>query len=212
MKYYGFSTRDYLILNSIFFNKEVSVLEIGVGTGSTAKRIIKRKVKEFYGIDISKEAIDCLKSVYFNNSSVKFYAIDVCEDLSLNKKFDIIFSADTLEHVVSPKEYFNFIAGHLDIFGTAVVTFPNESQKSHHGVSWFDNKKDFFKIINKAGLKAIQLYEVRISFWHKNIKKYLWDLPKSLILLLFGNSSASLPQAFEQTKAFQISQKKQYQN
>ena len=48
MKYHGFSTRDYLILDNIPISKEISVLEIGVGTGSTAELIIGR-VKEFCG-------------------------------------------------------------------------------------------------------------------------------------------------------------------
>ena len=42
-----------------------------------------------------------------------------------------------------------------------------------------------------------------ITIWHKVIRKYLWDLPKSLISR--QNTSIS-PQTFEQTEAFQIIQ------
>ena len=42
-----------------------------------------------------------------------------------------------------------------------------------------------------------------ITIWHKVIRKYLWDLPKSLISR--QNMTIS-PQTFEQTEAFQVLQ------
>ena len=129
MRYHGFSTRDYLILDNIPISNEMSVLEIGVGTGSTAELIIG-KVKKFYRVDISKELIELLSAIYRNNNSVNFYCLDVCSDAFLGKRFDVIYSGDTLEHVKQPKGFFNFILRHLSFNGVAVVTFPNESQKS----------------------------------------------------------------------------------
>jgi len=129
MTYHGFSTRDYLILDNIPISKEISVMEIGVGTGSTADLIIG-KVRKYCGVDISADLIGWLKSVYNREDSVKFYAIDVCGNEFLDEKFDVIFSADTLEHVKSPKRYFNFIAKHLSSDGIVLITFPNESEKA----------------------------------------------------------------------------------
>jgi len=63
MRYHGFSTRDYLILDNIPISKEISVLEIGIGTGSTAELIVD-KVKEFCGVDISAEIIEMLNHIY----------------------------------------------------------------------------------------------------------------------------------------------------
>ena len=203
MKYHGFSTRDYLILDNIPINKqEISVLEIGVGTGSTAELIIGR-VKEFCGVDISRELIEVLSATYRNNNSVNLYCLDVCSDASLGKRFDVIYSADTLEHVKQPKGFFNFIVRHLSFDGIAVVTFPNESEGKHHGITWFNNKIDLLMLIDSVGLKVVNLSEVRGTIWHKIIRKYLWDLPKSLISR--QNMTIS-PQTFEQTEAFQILQ------
>ncbi len=43
MRYHGFAAIDYLLLNNISLNKNSYVLEIGVGTGSTANLIISGK-------------------------------------------------------------------------------------------------------------------------------------------------------------------------
>ena len=117
----------------------------------------------------------------------------------LNKKFDIIISADALEHVKLPKNYFNFIRRHLKSDGTALITFPNESKEKHHGITWFDNKKELMKLINEFNFEIIELKEVRQTFWHKFVKNFLWNIPKSIIY-----KSKNKPQVFEDTKAFQI--------
>ena len=63
MRYYGFATIDYLILQNLHFCRDSSVLEIGVGTGSTARLIIGN-VKKFSDIDISEKTVEQLNLVY----------------------------------------------------------------------------------------------------------------------------------------------------
>ncbi|MBA7510281.1 hypothetical protein ES705_02257 [subsurface metagenome] len=189
-----------MILDNIPIGKETSVLEIGVGTGSTAELIVAR-VKEFCGVDISKEIIEVLNSFYVNNVCVNMYCLDVCSDVSLGKRFNVIYSTDTLEHVKQPKVFFNFIVRHLFFDGVAVVTFPNESEEKHHGITWFNSKADLLMLIDRVGLRVINFYEVRGTTWHRIIRKYLWELPKSLVS---RQNMTTLPQTFEQTEAFQI--------
>ena len=202
MRYCGLPLRDKLILKNIKINKNSSVLEIGCGLGSIIDKFIK-KIKEYHGLDISPKTIDYLSSLYKNVNNIKFHITDVCkENVFLNKKFDVIISADTLEHVKSPKNYFNFIRRHLKSDGTALIIFPNESEKKHHGITWFNNKKELIKLINQSSLKIIELKEIQETLSHKIIKKFLWNIPKSLIY-----KSKNKPQVFEDTKAFQIVQK-----
>ena len=202
MRYLGLSLRDKLILRNIKINKNFSVLEIGCGLGSIIDKFIK-KIKEYHGVDISLKTINYLNSLYKNQDKIKFYTIDVCQkDVSLNKKFDIIISADTLEHVKSPRNYFNFIRKHLKSDGSALIIFPNESEKKHHGITWLKNKQQLIELIDNSELRIIELKEVQQTFWHKIIKKLLWNIPKSLIY-----KSKNKPQIFEDTKAFEIVQK-----
>lgn len=203
MRYHSFSTRDYLILDNIPVSKEISVLEVGVGTGSTAA-LLADKVKEFCGVDISAEIIKMLNHIYNNNNCVNMYCLDVCGNASLGKRFNVVYSADTLEHVKQPKGFFNFIARHLFFDGIAVVTFPNESEGKHHGITWFNSKADLSMLIDSAGLRVINFYEIRGTTWYKIIRKYLWELPKSLVSRVSRQNMITPPQTFEETEAFQI--------
>jgi 2-polyprenyl-3-methyl-5-hydroxy-6-metoxy-1,4-benzoquinol methylase len=199
MKYYSFNTRDYLILEHIPLDRNLTLLEIGVGLGSIAERV-SGKIKTYCGVDIACEVIDYLSSLYKNSNSVKWRCLDVCQETSsLNEKFDIIFSAHTLEHVDFPQGYFNFIKKHLKSNGFAFVVFPNETKDKHHGITWFYSKNELIEIIDKANLKAMKLLEVKETIWHRTIKKLFWELPKSIIL-----TEKTTPQTFEQTRAFKI--------
>lgn len=199
MRYCSFNTRDYLILKHLGLKKDLSVMEIGVGLGSIIDEVIG-KVKEYCGVDISYGVIDYLKSIYKHNDSISFYCLDVCKNSSfLNKKFDIIFSADTLEHVESPQGFFNFIERHLKPDGIVLITYPNESKNKHHGIIWFDNKKDLLEVIERAEFRIIALFEVKKTVWHRMIRKLFWEIPRWIILRNKKN-----PQIFEETEAFKI--------
>jgi hypothetical protein len=126
--------------------------------------------------------------------------MDVCNNLYLGRQFDIVFSADTLEHVRSPIGFFHFISRHLSADGVALVTFPNESERRHHGISWFTKKEDLLELIDGSGLEANNLCEVRKTFYHKVIEALLWRLPKSIV----GGAWKISPQSFEDTQAFAI--------
>jgi cyclopropane fatty-acyl-phospholipid synthase-like methyltransferase len=199
MTFYSFATIDYLILENLHFEKDSSVIEIGVGTGSTARLIIGN-VKDFFGVDISKGAIEQLNFLYRHNKKAQFYVMDVCNNSYLGRKFDIVFSADTLEHVKSPMGFFHFIARHLSPDGVALVTFPNESERKHHGISWFNRKEDLLELIDYSGLEISNLCEVKKTFYHKFIEALLWRLPKSIV----GRRCRISPQSFEDTQAFAI--------
>lgn len=199
MRYRSFHTRDYLFLKNIKFNKNLSVLEIGTGLGSIVDDF-KGKIKEYYGVDIAPETIDYLSSQYKKNSSVNLFCLDVCSlSSNLNKKFDVIISADTLEHVELPQNYFNFIERHLKNDGIALVTFPNESKEKHHGITWFEKKSDLFDVILKNNLRIVRLCEVKNTPWHLFVKKYFWQFPKYLI-----SKNKENPQVFDGTEAFNI--------
>lgn len=201
MKYLGFATRQYLLKKYIPDSYNLSVLEIGVGSGSTSDFIIKQgNVEEFVGLDISAELIEYLSFEYKNFDFVKWYCLDVCKDRSnLNKQFDFVYSADTLEHVENPVGYFRFINKHLKSKGSALVTYPNESEEDHHGIIFFNTKDELLDVVADSGLKVSKLIEVRHTLWHILVKNIFWKFPKSIIS---GNDSKA--QTFEKTLGFEI--------
>ena len=199
MQYHGFFTRDYLVLENVRMERETSILEIGVGTGSLVESL-KRKYSKYHGVDISCEMITALKSVYAGRPEVVFTCADACDqNFSLGEKFEVIVSMDTFEHVHIPSIFLSFIKKHLSTKGIVLLVYPNESEERHHGVSWVRSKNELIRMIDNNNLKVTKLFEVNKSIWHKAIKIFLWDIPKKLFI-----REDVKPQTFEETKAFNI--------
>ena len=63
-----------------------SVLEVGCGTGEFANDLIKKKLSNYIGVDISEEVIEVAKSKV-NHPNFKFIATDFLE-VEIDTKFD----------------------------------------------------------------------------------------------------------------------------
>lgn len=201
LNYKGLRTRDYLILQHIKVDRNDSILEIGIGTGTMIEKLSKN-VNKYVGIDISESLINYLKKFYSKKNNVVLQVLDVCSNSILDTKFDTIISADTLEHVVLPDNFFLFTSRHLLSGGHAIITYPNESKDSHHGITWFNNKSELLKTIDASGLKVEYMYEVKETKWNVGVRKVLWNFPRAVILKMKNDKNS--PQSFEQTYAFQI--------
>jgi len=199
MRYQGFATRDYFILEHVRLGPMSSVMEIGVGAGSTTERLIG-KVKAYAGVDISRETVEQLAEAYKEEPSTEFHHVDACSDNGLDREFDVIFSADTLEHVEDPAAFFRFIARHLVSGGEASVLFPNESEGRRHGVTWFVDKQQLMGAVDGSGLKVTEMLQVKKTVPHALLERILWRLPRAI----FKSSRQDKPQTFEDTQAFKI--------
>ena len=81
---------------NFFSNKKYDVLDAacGVGYGSY---LISKNCKSIIGVDFSKSAIQYAKN-YYKRKNIKFINMDIL-NLKENKKFDLIVSLETLEHL-----------------------------------------------------------------------------------------------------------------
>lgn len=79
--------RETSNMPDILKNKEV--LEVGAGNGKTLHTIIKQKPKSITAIDISREAINILKSL-FKEKNIKFINESIIRTTLKKERFDII--------------------------------------------------------------------------------------------------------------------------
>jgi len=91
----------YENLEKIIPKKEISVLDIGCGSGYIRKIFFDLKYKLFYtGVDIKKHNdFDNFNNYSLENNFIK----SKIEDFQTNKKFDLIFSICALEHIKDDK-------------------------------------------------------------------------------------------------------------
>lgn len=83
-----------------FINKNESLLDLGVGTGTFIK-LVQNKVKKIYGIDIDNESIKIFNKKFknINKISIKQGNIKEIAKIYNNRKFDYITALDVLEHI-----------------------------------------------------------------------------------------------------------------
>ena len=168
-----------------------SVLDIGCGSALKLIRIIYPECKEIYGIDIGLNR-NFFRKTYGLNT---LYDDDIeSPQLVLDKKFDLIISADVIEHLENPDNLIKYIkkfshkktlivisTPERDIVrGLKAVRTPNKS----HIREW--NFKEFERYLQSRNLKLLyhtllNAYRIPIDF--KSIKKIKSDLKTHLALI-----------------------------
>jgi len=86
--------------------------DIGCGNGIIIPELLKRKIKKYYGLDISNKLIAIAKKKYLNEVKKNKVEFKVGNALKLpypKNKFDIIFSLATMHHLPSEKNHLKFL-------------------------------------------------------------------------------------------------------
>ena len=102
--------------------KGKTVLDAGCGTGDLPHLIAKKRAKHVFGIDYSNEAIGVAQRSYHEKN-----LLFECTDISQlrGKKFDVITTLGTLEHVDDPLAVLKKLKSMLNPGGSLIVTCPN---------------------------------------------------------------------------------------
>jgi len=85
-------------------------------------QIIKDNSKEVIGLDNDKKMIKVL-----NNKGFKMIHGNA-ENFNLNKKFDVIFAGELIEHLTNLEGFFNSIKNNLKENGKFILTTPNSTR------------------------------------------------------------------------------------
>lgn len=81
-----------------------NILEFGPGTGMFTQYFYNKNIKEYYGLEISDVAVNKLKDKY---KGFSFFAENIVNDdiySCINVKFDLIFSAEYLMHIIDDND------------------------------------------------------------------------------------------------------------
>jgi len=110
-----------VLLNNIVQNYEYpNTLEIGCATGNLLEVMKEKNIKGITkGIDISKYASEVAQKKGLNVDNITI------EDFFDEKKYDIIFSSETMEHVLDLKAYLGGIKRNLSLNGSFIFYIPS---------------------------------------------------------------------------------------
>lgn len=152
-------------IDYLHITKDKSVLEIGVGTGRIAVKIVGL-CKYFTGIDISSKTINRAHN-HLNYDNVNL----ICDDFlkySFNSKYDVIYSSLTFMHFKDKIAVFNKIADLL-CDGIFVLSIDkNQEEYIEYGNRkikiYPSTKMEIIEQIKRSNLKLITLDEVEFAW------------------------------------------------
>lgn len=107
-------TKDDVVLDIGFWGQGVKISDT-----NWPHRLLKDRAKEVYGIDIDYDESVIPVSERGN------YKKAPAEDFSFDKKFDVIFAGDLIEHLVNPGLFLDNVKKHLHAGGRLILTTPN---------------------------------------------------------------------------------------
>lgn len=118
----------YSILKDFCQGKTVLDIACGEGYGSA---IIAKEwgAKEVIGVDISEEAINNAHSNFGGYDNLKFLQCSVYDltNVLKNKKFDVVVSLETIEHLEFPEVFLSLISSYKKHNGIIVISCPNDN-------------------------------------------------------------------------------------
>ena len=139
----------YEFFKDYYTNK--SVLDAACGTGYGSHYMAQNGAARVLGIDISDEAVDFAKKNYVL-PQLTYLKEDCLNVQGLHKKFDLVISFETVEHLSDPELFFKNIAFVLTPGGTFICSTPNKDRLSgagninpfhHNELAWKDFKRLF---------------------------------------------------------------------
>ena len=200
---------DWKLLSSYIdenYPNSVSVLDIGCNRGEILAQINSRN--ERYGLEINSKAAAIAKKL----EGITVW--DKYSDIPTNKKFDVIFSTDVIEHISSPTSFLTPLFDMLNDNGSLIITTGDSNNvfsKLFGSKWWYCYFPEHVSFISK---KWIKYFTGNHNITIKSIKKYYYHNLSFIkrIRLLVTSFIFSLINQNYQTKILSIIHKTEHPN
>ena len=114
-------------MDALLLSPQSDVLEIGIGTGRLAKKVLGAGCRHLTGIDISEKTIQRAKENLSAWENVELICGDFLECV-LPQRFDVIYCSLTLFHFGDKRALFQKAAELLAEGGRLVISVPKEEE------------------------------------------------------------------------------------
>ena len=152
------------ITAAIPLNKDMKIIDFGVGTGLLGFEIAKL-VKKVVGVDTSKTMLEKLKEKNTPELSIEPLNIDIIKN-PIDGKFDGVISSMTLHHLENLEEFFKTIYKNLNDGGfIAIADLESEDGTFHTdntGVHHFGFDDELKNIVRACGFKDVEMKNINI--------------------------------------------------
>lgn len=116
----------YVIAVEYAVGKSVADITCGCGYGLV---ILAGVAKEIWGIDRSEEALEFASRLNYYGLKPHLRCLDLDKDRLPRKRFDLIVSFETIEHLENPTRFLSWCRTHADCF---IFSIPNNLDNPFH--------------------------------------------------------------------------------
>jgi len=178
--------------------KQLDVLDAGCGPGFIAAQLAELGHR-VTGIDASHEGIRLARQTYPGVRFETHSVYDDLADLTPNEGWDLIISAEVIEHLFAPLRFLENMYRHLRQNGVLLLSCPYhgylknlglslvDGWDRHHAVDWtcghikFFSQRTLEKMLKQAGFEPK-------GFWHAGRLPLIW---KSMLCTAVKNGNVS---------------------
>ena len=198
--------RDEILYQYLPLAPDMSVLEVGPGSGFTAFRL-SRHVKSLTLVDIGADNVAQLREVLKGKPNVSVECADACAPglaAKVGARFDAAFALEVFELLPDPAACLANFAEALRPDGHLLVQFPNYPPPQNPGVSWFRTRADLDRLLEAANFKSWEVYALNLRPHASTLYRELHERPLQVYRRLRTRPGQDdKPLTYDTTWAFQ---------
>ena len=184
----------YEFAKKFIVNKQV--LDIACGSGYGTKMLKEGGALQVDGVDIDEDVIEYAS--YRNKAEGVFYYVGNAQTYRSEKKYDVIVSYETVEHVADFKQYFENISANLNEDGIFIVSTPiSDMDFNPKPYLRFHLREWGFKAFQKEVANHFEIKDVLLQITGKNrstfIKKVINKIKKTKLPIGIINYKSNAP-------------------
>jgi 2-polyprenyl-3-methyl-5-hydroxy-6-metoxy-1,4-benzoquinol methylase len=171
------------------FCKGRSVLDAACGAGFGSELLFRGGAASVLGVDLSQEAVDFASHRYSGSKGIRFLAGD-CEALeTLNEKFDVVISFETIEHLKHPERLVEGARKVLNPNGLFICSTPNILRHSLAPGNTFVNQYHLSEM-HYADFEALlgKFFRIHSRFYQDESGAYIRHRALAHLVLAMQNS------------------------
>lgn len=195
--------------------KGKTVLDLGCGTGEMCRYFVSLGAKRVVGIDISQNMLNLAKQE--NCEKIEYRCIPMEEIISLNEKFDMVFSSLAFHYVEDFEKLMQDISNLLKKDGTLLysqehpVATATDLHKQMENRIDIDGKRYFLlSDYNKIGIRKFHWNIDGVIKYHRNFTIIVNSLIQAKLNILEIQESQALAEAVKQQPKYKYQEDRPY--
>lgn len=201
---HDFPMRDEILYQCLPLSSNMSILEIGPGSGFSAFRM-SREVGRLSLLDVSAISIHQLEIRLKNIANLSFLSADLCvpglKEI-ITTEFDAAFGLAVFDLLSDPAMALKNLSAILSRGGRLVLQFPNYPPPRGSGVTFFRKRQELDHLLEAAGFETWAIFAIRLRPHARFVFEQFHERPMRILRWLRRRKGKEGALSYQATWAF----------